>query len=183
MSRADAPAWESTCTRTRLKSCPKRGSIRARAARLEVGQGLARLRGRWVGLLFGLKRSSRRVSILTDRVRVPAPPGTCRNCRRRHTCAALRVRRRTRRILHPEFSGMRVTCSATRSASCSYGSPGVLIASFVCIVTNASGCMGIRLKSCPKVNCAWTGAGWLRLINPLATMPDRARLRATRSRG
>src|SRR5262245_48488473 len=47
-------------------------------------------------------------------------------------------------------SGVLITCSATRSASCSYSSPGLLTASFVCITPAMGDLAGIRTRSWPK---------------------------------
>ena len=58
-------------------------------------------------------------------------------------------------------SGIRITRSATLSASRSYWSPGVLMASFCCIVPAVSGYIGIRLISCPEARLRSTGQSGL----------------------
>jgi hypothetical protein len=110
IARADSAARPSVCTRTLLKSCPKRGSMNARVA---ASSG-------WPGE----RKTSSTIGAMASPPLAPAKDFVC-------TCAAVGCSETPARTADCIAGcGMRITWSATRSASCSNASPGAPTISF-----------------------------------------------------
>jgi hypothetical protein len=118
---AEAAAASSAWTRTRPKSWPKPASLKRDSMKLRVA--LSRGRPGWLSVWLTMGGA----------VVEPASPELLRwmfrclrlHCSHRPSGPAGRPQAQVRRWT-VSFSGIRITCSATRSASCSYRSPGAL---------------------------------------------------------